>query len=88
MVKNSPRIGFGRVLGSIVRGVGTVWGVSWALWGASWWSFGPSKSSFCKALAQDGLQEAFWVDFGRVWGGIWEDLGGSWEDFGRFLDGF
>ena len=36
-------------------------------------------------MVQDGLQEAFWIDFGWRLGGIEEglgrDLGGSWEDF-------
>ena len=79
---------FGRVLASIWEGFGTVWGLSWELLGASWRIFEPSNSSFCKALAQNGLPEAFGVDFGGVWEGIWEDLGGSWEDFGQFLDEF
>ena len=77
MRKIRSKIGFGRVLASIWEGFGPVWGLSWALLGTFWWIFEPSKSSFCKALAQDALQEASGVEFGGVWGAIWEDLGRS-----------
>ena len=87
-VKNRTKIGFGRVLGSIWEGFGTVWGVSRALLGASWPFFGRSKTHCFKALVQDGLQEAprsllerFWRHLGRV-------LGGSWDGLGQFLNGF
>ena len=69
---------FGRGLALSGPSVGRFWALLCGF-------FEPSKSSFCKALAQDGLQEAFGVEFGGVWGGIWEDLGGSWEDFGKFF---
>ena len=51
-------------------------GVSWALLGASWALCAPSKCNFFKALVQDGLQEAFGIDFGSIWGGFGMDLGG------------
>ena len=43
-------------------------------------------------LVQDGLQEAFWIDFGSILGGFGEGLGRVWgafgEDFGRVWDIF
>ena len=36
--------------------------------GHLWVLFLPSKPNFYKALVQHGLQEAFWIDFGRVQG--------------------
>ena len=75
--KNRSKIDSGRVLASIWEGFGTGWGLSWALLGASWAFFGPSKSSFVKGFVPDGFQEAFWIDFGSIWG-----------DFGRVLEGF
>ena len=82
---------FGKGLGGLRRllgGVWVVWGVSWALLGASWLVFGRSKSSFFSTWAQDGLQEAFWIDFGWTLGGFWEDLGGFGEGFGRIQKPF
>ena len=48
-----------------------------------------SDSAFFQTSVQDGVQEAFWSDFGsilegsgRVWGGFWEGLGRileSWD---------
>ena len=49
------------------------------LWAFFFW---PSKPNFYKALVQDGLQEAFWMDSGSIRGGFGEDLGGSWENLG------
>ena len=80
--KNAQKIGFGTVLGLIWGGFGTVLGLFWALLGHFCSYFGRSKSYLVKALVQDGLQEAFSIDFGRVWGGFVEDLDGSWEDLG------
>ncbi len=91
MLKN----GFGRVLGSIWEGVGALRAVFWPLLGAFWPFFGRSKSHLFKALVQDELQEAFWMDFGlllecfgKVFGGILGrfgvDLGGFEELMGRF----
>ena len=68
---------FGESFGLHLGGFGTVWGLSWALLGASWLFFGRSKSGFVKGFVQDGLQEAFWIDFGSLW-----------EGFGRVLGGF
>ena len=73
--------------GALGRFWGILWrlsGCTWALLAASWPFFGHSKSSFFRALAQDRLQDAFWIDF-------WWILGGSgriWRGFGRVLGGF
>ena len=68
--------------------------VSWALLGASQPYFLHSRANFFKALVQDRLQEAFWIDFGFILGGFGEGLGGFWgriwEDlqaFGHDLEG-
>ena len=74
-------------------------GLSWAVLGCllgllgvllavSWPFFGRSKPSFFQALAQNGLQEGFWIDLGSLWEGFGKVLGGFWEDFGRILNGF
>ena len=83
MLKNRLKFGFGKVLGSIWEGSGSVCGVSWALLGPSWPIFGRSKASFFKSLIQDRLQEAFWIDVGSILGGFWQGLGGFEEGFGR-----
>ena len=74
-------------MASIWEGSGRVWGVSWALLGALGLFFRRSKTYFVKALVQDGLQEAFWIDFGAILGGFGEVLGriltNFWMDFGR-----
>ena len=44
--------------------------------------FGRSKASFFKALIQDRLQEAFWIDFGMILAGLSQGLGGFDEGFG------
>ena len=75
-------------MGSIWEGVGTLWGVCWPLWGASWPSFARSKSNFFLDWVQDRLQEAFWVDFGSIWGRFGEDFGRVWVDLGSILGGF
>ena len=85
---NHLKIGFGKVLGSIWEGSGSVCGVSWALLGPSWPFFGRSKASFFKALIQDRLQEAFWIDFGRVWAGFGRVWRGIWEHLEAFGQGF
>ena len=50
--QNALKNGFGRVLGSIWEGVGTVLGLFSELLGASGLFFGCLKSSFDKALVQ------------------------------------
>ena len=75
-------------MGSIWGWFGTAWGLIWALLGAPGPFFGRSKSSFFKALVQNGLQEAFWRDLGWVWGGFGTDFGRIWEGFGKVLGGF
>ena len=82
--KNRSKISFGRVLGSIWEGFGTVWGVFWTLLDASRPLFGRSKSNFFLAWVQDGVQEGFRIDLGT----IWEGLGEIWEEFGRVWEGF
>ena len=91
--KKCSRNGFGTVLGSIWEGVGALWGVFWSLLGASWPFRGRSKSSFCKALVQNGLQEGFWSilgrfceGFGGISGGFRKVLGGFGPNLGWILD--
>ena len=86
--QNVLKSGFGRVLGFIWEGFGTVWALFWALFGASGPFFGRSRSSFYKALVQDGLQEAFRIDFGwllegfgRILANLGMDFGEMWADF-------
>ena len=86
--QNALKIGFGKVLGSIWEGSGKVWGVSWTLLGAAWLFFECSKTSFFTALAQDGLQEAFWIDLGCFLEGSGKVLGRIWEGLGRILANF
>ena len=74
-------------MASIWEGFGMVWRVFWALLGDSWAFFRRSKSSLFKAWVQDGLQEAFWIDFGRVLEGFGEGLGRNLGGFGRFCAG-
>ena len=84
--KNPTKINFGRVLGCIWEGFGAVLGLLWVLSAASWPLFERSKSSFFQALAQNGLQEGFWMDFGSLWEGFGRVWGGFVEKFGRILD--
>ena len=79
--KNPTKINLGRVLGSIWEGFGAVLGLLSVLLAASWPLFERSKSSFFQALAQNGLQEGFWMDFGS----LWEHFG---TGFPYFLDTF
>ena len=69
-------------MGSIWEGFGVVLGLLWVLLAVSWPLFERSKSNFFQALAQNWLQEGFWMDFGSLWG-VW---GGFVEKFGRILD--
>ena len=87
-LQNRLQIRFGRVLGSVWEGVGRLLGVSWLLLGASWPFFGRSKSSFFRALLEDGLQEASWIDLGSILEGFGEGLGRIWEDLGRIFNNF
>ena len=68
---------------SIWEGVGTPLAVFWPLLGAFGPFFGRSKLYLFKALVQDELQEAFWMDFGSLWEGLGTVLGGFGEEFGR-----
>ena len=86
--KIASKFDFGRVLGSIWEGFGTIWGLFWALLGASGSFWGGSKSSFYRALVQDGLQEAFWIDLGCLLEGFGKVLGRIWEGLGRILANF
>ena len=71
-----------------------VWGALGRLWATfgrivlAFWAF---KAISFKALVQDELQKAFWIDFGRIWHGFGEDFDriwvGSWEDSASFLEG-
>ena len=82
--KNPTKINLGRVLGFIWEGFGVVLGVLWVLLAVSWPLFERSKSNFFQALAQNWLQEGFWMDFGSLWGGLGRVCGEIWEDFGPF----
>ena len=81
--QNGFRSGFGRVWDSIWEGFGTLWALFWALLGPFWSFFGNSKSYLCKALVQDELQEAFWMDFKSLWEALGSVLEGFGEQFGR-----
>ena len=72
-------------MASIWEGSGRVWGVSGAPLGALGLFFRRSKTYFFKALVQDGLQEAFWVDFGWILEGFGRVLEAFWTIFGRIL---
>ena len=82
------KIGFGRVLGFIWQGFGTVLGLFSTLLRDFWLFSGRSKSSFCKAWAPDGLQEALWMDFRSIWVGFGEGFGGFRENVGAFFRNF
>ena len=84
----APKVDMGRVWGSILEGFGMLQGVSWLLLGVPWALCAPSKRHFFKALVQHGLQDAFGIDFGSIWGGFGRDLGGIWEGFWRDLHHF
>ena len=86
--KIASKFDFGRVLGSIWEGFGTIWDLFWTLLGASGSFWGGSKSSFYRALVQDGLQEAFWIDLGCLLEGFGRVLGRIWEGLGRILINF
>ena len=75
-------------MGLIWEGVGTVWGLFGPLLGDFCSYFGRSKYSFFQAWLQDGLQKAFWVEFGRVLGGFGEDLGKVWAEIWEYLNVF
>ena len=47
----------------------------WTLSGTFGCFFWPSKPNFYKTLVQHGLQEAFWINFGKGWGGFGKLLG-------------
>ena len=68
------------------EGFETVLGFLWVLLAASWPFFKRSKSNFFQALAQNGLQEGFWMDFGSLWEGFGKVWGRFGENFRRILD--
>ena len=78
--QNALKNGFGRVLGSIWEGVGTVWAVFWTLLGCF---FGILNPNFCKHRSRMGSKRPF----GSILDAFWEVLGGLWMDFGRFWEG-
>ena len=78
--QNALKNGFGRVLGSIWEGVGTVWAVFWTLLGCF---FNILNPNFCKHRSRMGSKRPF----GSILDGFWEVLGGLWMDFGRFWEG-
>ena len=46
--------------------------------------FGMFQIICFKALVQDELQEAFWMDFGSLWDGFGRVWGGIWKYLGPF----
>ena len=81
-------------MGSIWERFGTVWAVFWALLGAFSPFFWCSKLIFFQPWVQDGVQEAFWIDFGSIlegsgsiWGTFSKGLAGFWIDFEGFWEG-
>ena len=75
-------------MGVIWEKVGTVWGLFGPLLGDFCSYFGRSKYSIFQAWLQDGLQKAFWVEFGRVLGGFGEDLDKVWAEIWEHLNVF
>ena len=75
-------------MGVIWEKVGTVWGLFGPLLRDFCSYFGRSKYSIFQAWLQDGLQKAFWVEFGRVLGGFGEDLGKVWAEIWEYLNVF
>ena len=74
--------------------LGTVWAVFWALLGAFSPFFECSKLIFFQPWVQDGVQKAFWIDFGTILEGSGNILGtfskglaGFWIDFEGFWEG-
>ena len=86
--KNWSKPGLGGILGSIWEGFGTLWGLFWTLLGAFGSFLWHSKPNFCKALVQNGLQEAFGIDFGSILGGFGSLQGLILEGSRRFGDAF
>ena len=91
-LRNSLKSRFGRVLGSIWPGFGAPWAGFGPLLGALCLLFGRSKRYLFKALVQDKLQEAFWMDsglilegFGKVWGRPGQAFGNFWAHFAGLL---
>ena len=83
--QNALKNGFGRVLGSIWEGVGTVWAVFWTLLGCF---FGVLNPIFCKHRSRMGSKRPFGsiLDrFGGVLGALWMDFGRFWESSGKIF---
>ena len=79
--QNALKNGFGRVLGSIWEGVGTVWAVFWALFDCPFDALNPS---FFKHRSGKGFKRPF----GSILDRFWRVLGGFGMDFERFGEGF
>ena len=79
--QNALKSGFGRVLGSIWEGVGTVWAVFWALFDCPFDALNPS---FFKHRSGKGFKRPF----GSILDRFWRVLGGFGMDFERFGEGF
>ena len=78
--QNALKNGFGRVLGSIWEGVGTVWAVFWALFDCPFDALNPS---FFKHRSGKGFKRPF----GSILDRFWRVLGGFGMDFERFGEG-
>ena len=71
------------ILGGSWEGFGRVWGLFGPLLGDFGSFFGRSKSIFLQTWAQDGLQEALWIDFGWILKGFGKVLEGLGPGFRR-----
>ena len=83
--QNALKNGFGRVLGSIWEGVGTVWAVFWTLLGCF---FGILNPNFCKHRSRMGSKRPFGSILDRFWGvlgRLWMDLERFWEGSGKIF---
>ena len=83
--KLPPGAPFGRGLGGSWAPLGRSWaplgrllGTLGRLLGALGRLLAGLFDSISPKLVQDALQEAFWIDFGSIWGWFWEDLGRVW----------
>ena len=72
--------GFGRVLGSIWEGFGTLWGVSWALLGRP---LDLQNEAFLKHWSKISSKKPL----GSILEGFGEGFGRSWKDFAQFWKG-
>ena len=90
-LKNRIWEGRGLPLGKVWDGLGRLLGALGRLLAV----FRALKIELFKALVQDGLQDAFWINFGKVLEGFGKGLGrdlggfrGFWAGYGQILEAF